>query len=260
MTMQPYFLLITVLLLISFSSCKKDIVESPFAPTKSLVKTIREDRVNNESDFFLYELIYDSSFENRIIRSITYYSSTKGYGVNYDYSEAGKLNLFFDGSSYGLYGKYEINYMGFITKDIFEEWEWIDYKYDTNGYLINIGTYGYSIIEFEVLDGNIMKQIHYDYLGGPVSKIYGYTYTTIDNVNNINTEYYDTQSLQPGITFYGKPSKKLVDFIDYWDPRESLPEKYKITFSYEFDSKDRVSKIIRNDRGDKQRFTYTYYE
>lgn len=260
MTKQTFFLVITSLLLITFFSCKKDEVESPKVPTKSLVKTIREEQVDNESLFTLYELFYDSSFENKLIRSITYNSSTIGYGKNYDYSEVGKLNLFFDGSPYGMYGKYEINYMGYITKDIFSEWDWIDYKYDTNGYLTNIDSYGYPIMEFEVFDGNIMKQIHYAFLSGPVSKIYEFTYTTIDNVNNLNTENYDTQSLYPGITFYGKPSKKLVDYIDYWDPRESLPEKNRITFSYKFDSKNRVSEIIRINLGSRDRFSYTYYE
>ena len=59
---------------------------------------------------------------------------------------------------------------------------------------------------------------------------------------------------------FGKPSKKLVDYLEYWDPRESPIEVGKTTISYEFDAKNRPSKITRAGADWQEVYTYTYVD
>jgi len=255
-----YLLLIIILLFVSFFSCKKEEKEEPAIATQSPVKSIRIDDGSYKPNIYEYKYNYDASFI-KIISIDKYYNESYLFKINLDYSIAGKLFLN-DSLNEHHYNEFEINEMGFVTREL-SNYLWFDYIYDTNGYLSKYSFLslpdGYLLMENEVLNGNILKQTEFSFQNsGKIHRIKEFTFTNTDNVNNLDPDcFYIINTIVP-IPFWGKPGKKLVDFIEYWYPDIPL-EKKRITFSYKFDAKNRVSEVIRTEDR-KETYTYTYYE
>jgi hypothetical protein len=109
-----------------------------------------------------------------------------------------------------------------------------------------------------ITNGNVMKHTTFDDDGVTVKKIKEFTYTTGENVNNIHQANMVDSNTLPCGNLFGKPSKKLVDFLEYWDPRITDPKK-RTTITYEFDVKNRPSKITRTGVDFVEVYTYSYY-
>jgi YD repeat-containing protein len=158
---------------------------------------------------------------------------------------------------------YDINAQGMVTKEDWGGGEYAAYEYDADGYLVKIiehwGGADHLKMQAVITNGNIMKHTTYDDDGVTVKKIKEFTYTTGENVNNIHQASMIDNNTKPCGNLFGKPSKKLVDFLEYWDPRTTDP-KGKTTITYEFDSKNRPSKITRSGAGWQEVYTYSYYE
>jgi hypothetical protein len=115
-------------------------------------------------------------------------------------------------------------------------------------------------MEAVITNGNIMKHTTYDDDGVTVKKIKEFTYTSGDNVNDIHQANMIDSNTKPIGNLFGKPSKKLVDFLKYWDPRANPIEVRQTTITYEFDAKNRPSKITRSSADWQEVYTYTYVE
>jgi hypothetical protein len=256
------FLVLLCLLVSATFSCKKD--NDPAKDKKYLIKTIQ---INQDTiEYFRYEFTYDNT-TSKITAVTAYFGGGSSISImNYDYSLPGKLTLKLDGDY--LWREFELNDIGFVTKDDKSKvWFklWLDYSYDANGYLIKMINNSDSIVlESMVVNGNKTSQINYGITSGAeltneIVRIAEFSFTDIDNVNNIDQFYFLNPDYRVYAGLFGKTNKKLVDHIEYWDPRYANPVKSKITFSYTFDDKNRVSKVVRLSTY-KETYTYTYYE
>lgn len=256
------YLLVLSLLFTASYSCNKDSDSSQVK--KYLIKTIQIDRPAYE--YIKYEITYDSSSKN--IKQVTecYLADNFRDSMNYDYSKPAKLTLKYNNEY--LWRKFDINGMGYVAKDdksndFFELW--FDYSYDANGYLVKMKDNSDSIVmESFVVDGNKIKQINYEYQSGAeitnqVVRIAEYSFTDIDNVNDIDQFYFRNPDYRVYAGLFGETNKKLVDHIEYWDPRFGNTTKSNIKFSYTFDGKNRVSKVVRSG-SNNDTYTYTYFE
>ncbi len=223
--------------------------------TASLVKSIG---VVYTDGVERYEFIYDNTTK-RISRIDDYWNDDLDKTITYDYSVAGKLTIT-KGSSATTY---DINAQGMITKEDWGGGEWAAYEYDADGFLVKIiehwGSADHLKMQAVITNGSIMKHTTYDDDGVTVKKIKEFTYTVGENVNNIfQSSMVDSNTLPMG-NLFGRPSRKLVDYLEYWDPRNTDPKK-RTSISYEFDSKNRPSKITRAGDGWQEVYTYSYYE
>jgi hypothetical protein len=223
--------------------------------TASLLKTIG---VVYTDGVEKYEFSYDATTK-RITKIDDFWNDVLDKTITYDYSVAGKLTRTL-GSSATVY---DINAQGMVTKEDWGGGEYAAYEYDADGYLVKIiehwGGADHLKMQAVITNGNIMKHTTYDDDGVTVKKIKEFTYTTGENVNNIHQASMIDNNTKPCGNLFGKPSKKLVDFLEYWDPRTTDP-KGKTTITYEFDSKNRPSKITRSGAGWQEVYTYSYYE
>lgn len=223
--------------------------------SSSLIKTIG---VVYPDGVEKYEFTYDGTTK-RITKIDDYWNESLDKTITYDYSVAGKLTIN-SGSNATVY---DINSNGMVTKEDWGGGEYAAYTYDGDGYLTKIVEYwgGADHLKMEavVTNGNVMKHTTYDDDGVTPKKIKEFTYTIGDNINAIHQTSMIDNNTKPVGNLFGKPSNKLVDFLEYWDPRTSDP-KLKTTISYEFDSKNRPSKITRSGDGWQEVYTYTYYD
>ncbi len=222
--------------------------------TASLLKTIG---VVYTDGIEKYEFIYDATTK-RINKIDDYWNDELDKTITYNYSVAGKLTIT-KGSSAIVY---DINANGMVTREDWGGGEYAAYEYDADGYLIKISEYWSGSIHLKmqavITNGNVMKHTTFDDDGVTVKKIKEFTYTTGENVNNIHQANMVDSNTLPCGNLFGKPSKKLVDFLEYWDPRISDPKK-RTTITYEFDAKHRPSKITRTGVDFVEVYTYTYY-
>lgn len=163
--------------------------------------------------------------------------------ISYDYSVAGKLTLMRDGSS--VYGVYDINSSGYVTKDQ----DGNTYEYDADGFLVKYYEYwdaaSHLKYQMTITNGNITKITTFDDDGVTAKKVKEFTYTNGDNSDGIHQANATDSDWKPIGNFYGKPSAKLVDYFEYWDPRSTPIVKSKSRLSYTFDAKERVSKATK---------------
>jgi len=252
-------LMMATLLATSFLSCKDDNDDNNNTPKASLIKTITFSADWNRGASG-YEFFYDTD-KNVTNFDRTYEGGADGAFV-YDYSVAGKLTLTKDGEDYG---SYDINADGLITKDYWSADEWASYEYNADGFLVkgieHWGGEDHLKYEITITDGNISKITTYDDDGVTVKKIKEFTYTIGDNVDNLQQANVIDSDWKPVGGFYGKASKKLVDYFEYWDPRITPIEKSKSTLAYEFDTSDRPSKVTKTLTDmTTEIWNYTYYE
>jgi hypothetical protein len=223
--------------------------------TSSLIKTIG---VVYPEGVEMYEFTYNATTK-QITKIDDYWNDVLDKTITYDYSVSGRLTITSGTSA----TTYDINAQGMVTKEDWGGGEWAAYEYDANGFLVKIiehwGDADHLKMEALITNGNVMKHTSYLDDGVTVKKIKEFTYTTGDNVNSIHQTSMIDNNTKPVGNLFGNPSKKLVDFLEYWDPRTTDP-KGKTTISYTFDAKDRPASITRAGDGWQEVYTYTYYE
>jgi hypothetical protein len=207
----------------------------------------------------MWEFTYDGTTK-KVTKFDNYWEGVLDKEIVYDYSTPGKL--FLEYANGDPYREYDINAQGYITKD-YDSGN--TYVYDTNGFLIEVYEYWDSAdhlkYKMTITDGNIAKITTYDDDAVTEKKIKEYTYTIGDNVNGLHQANITDSEWKPTGNFYGKASAKLVDFFEFWDPREAGFVKKKATLAYEFDTKNRPSKTTKTRTGaDDEVLIYTYYE
>ena len=223
--------------------------------TASLIKSIG---VVYSDGVERYDVTYDATTK-RITKIDDYWNDELDKTITYNYSVAGKLTIT-KGSSATVY---DINNKGMVTKEDWGGGEYAAYEYNDDGYLVKIiehwGGADHLKMQATITNGNIMKHTTYDDDGTTVKRIKEFVYTVGENTNNIfQASMVDNNTLPLG-NLFGKPSKKLVDYLEYWDPRTSDPKR-RTTISYEFDSKNRPSKITRTGDWGQEVYMYSYYE
>jgi hypothetical protein len=252
---KNYFLaLIAAICLVGITSCNEDDngngeIELTASPIKSIAFSAWGD---TES----WEFSYNTS--GKLTQFVNYWNNELDKTITYDYSTSGKLILNKDGS---LYNTYDINAQGYITKDP----DGNTYEYDANGYLVKMYEFwdnaNHLKYEITITNKNITKITTYDDDGVTVKKIKEFSYTSGDNVNNIHqANVIDSEWKQMG-NFYGKPSAKLVNYFEYWDPRTTPVEKSRSSITYTFDDKNRPITVVKTLTDQStETWTYTYYE
>jgi hypothetical protein len=253
------FLMMAALIMTAFYSCKDDDDDDDNDVEASLIKNINFSADWNRA-VSGYEFFYNA---NGLVTNFnrTYAGEPDGAFV-YDYTTAGKLKITKDGDEYNTY---DINSGNLIIKEPWSDTEWSAYEYDANGYCIKVIEHwdGVDHLKYEMVitNGNIVKMTTYDDDGVTAKRIKEFTYTTGDNVNNIHQANVTDSDWKPVGGYYGKASKKLLDYFEYWDPRENPIEKRRSTLTYEFDAKNRPSKVTKTlyDMSTEV-WEYSYYE
>jgi len=251
-----YFLsILTVVSLIGFSSCKTKTEGDPVvvvtaSPIKSIAFTAGTD--TEEWDF-----TYDAT-SKKLTQFVDYWDAALDKTITYDYSVAGKLTL---NNGTSVYNVYDINTQGNITKD----GDGNTFVYDANGFLVQYFEYwsnaSHLKYQMTITNGNITRITTFNDDGVTPKKIKEFSYTSGDNVNNIQqANVLDSEWKQLGV-FYGKPSAKLVSYFEYWDPQVSPIVKSKSTLTYVFDAKNRPTTVTKTLVDlTTEKWVYTYYE
>lgn len=237
-------------------SCKKsgDDEEVDRQANATPIKTLSAVTVDGTES---WTFTYDD--KKRVTKIDNYWQGAFDKSIVYDYSVAGKLSIK-SGSNEPT--KYEMNAAGLITKEIWSSNEWAAYEYDANGYMTRVIEHwdnaDHVKMEAVITNGNIMKHTNYTD-AGVVSRIKEFTYTPGDNVNAIHQASMIDHNTKPIGGIFGKPSKKILASLTYWDPRETPISTRTTTMSYEFDSENRPTKYTRTlYNGDKEVYTYAY--
>ena len=207
-----------------------------------------------------YEFMYDANDR------VTGFDRTWDGGDDgvfaYDYSVANKLIVTKDGDDYA---EYDVNASGYVTKEPWGETEWASFEYDANGYLSKVYEHwdGVDHLKYQmtITNGNITKITTFDDDGTTVKKEKEFTYTNGDNVNGLHQANATDSDWKTVGNFYGKPSKKLVEYFEYWDPRDAGFTKSRSSLTYEFDDMDRPIKVTKTlADASTEVWNYTYYE
>jgi hypothetical protein len=205
-----------------------------------------------------WKYTYDT--EKRLTKIDNYWEGVLDKSYTYDYSTAGKLFITRTGESPV---EYDLDSEGRITKEYWSTTEWAQYVYNADGFMTQIiehwGDADHLKYDIEVLNDNITQQTRYDDDGTTVNRIKTFTYTIGDNVNNINEAIVES-SWKTVSGLYGETSKKLVDYLDYWNGPGDEANAKRTTLSYQFDDKNRVSILTRAGDGWTEVFEYTYVE
>jgi hypothetical protein len=250
MKKQFYLLALAALVAISVSSCNDDDDNNPVVPKASLIKTTSVVYTDGTD---LYEFSYDA--DERVDTIMNYWNDVIDKTLYYDFSVANQLTIDRNGDLY----VYELDDQGRVVIDA----DGSKYEYDADGYLIKMSEYWDNAFhlkyEMVITNGNVMKITTYDDDGVTAKKIKEFTYTTGDNVNNIDQVIVVDSPWKTIGGLYGKCSKKLVDYLEYWDPREDPIVVGRTTISYEFDTDNRPTTITRVGDGWQEVYTYTYY-
>lgn len=240
-------------------SCKKD------DDGDNTVKSYPLKSVSFEADWAggveMWEFTYDAT-SKKVSQFDNFWDGALDKTVTYDYSVNGMLTLTKEGSTYA---EYEMNDLGQITKEDWGGGEWARYEYNTDGFLWKVyehwGDADHLKYEMYFANGNITRITTFDDDGVTAKKIKEFAYTVGDNVNGLHQANAVDSDWKVVGNFYGKPSKKLVDYFEYWDPRTVSPVKSKSTLGYEFDAKNRVSKVTKTLADmSTEIWDYTYYE
>jgi hypothetical protein len=243
----------------AFYACKDDDDDDDDQVQSYLVKTIKFTADWNRGASG-YEFFYDAN-DHVTNFNRTYDDAADGAFV-YDYSVSGKLGLTKDGADYNTY---DMNAQYLVTKEPWGTDEWAAFEYNGDGFLNKIYEHwgGADHLKYmvEFASGNVSRITTYDDDGVTAKRIKEFVYTIGDNVNNLQQANVIDNDWKPVGGFYGKASAKLVDYFEYWDPRESPIVKKKSTFSYEFDAKNRPSKVTKTLADmSVEVWEYTYYE
>ncbi len=248
------FLGLAVLLAAVVFSCKKDDNDDDDKTVQaSLIKTITVDYGDGVEG---YEFMYDAG------KKITGIKNTwEGELVDtftYDYSVSGKLTI----TKEDWPTTYDLDASGRVTKEWWSDDEWAAYEYNADGYLIKIiehwGGADHNKFDVEITNGNVTKHTRYGD-DGVANRYKTFTYTAGDNVNDIQQANAVDSNWKTVGNLFGKPSKKLVDFLEYWNPGDEVNKK-TTTITYTFDAKNRPATMVRAGDGWQEDYAFTYYE
>jgi hypothetical protein len=219
--------------------------------TSSLIKTTG---VVYSDGTDLYEFYYDDL--SRIDTIINYWNNELDKTLYYDFSVPNMLTIDRNGDLY----EYELDDQGRVLIDA----DGSKYEYDADGFLVKMWEYWDAAFhlkyQVDITDGNVTRITTFDDDGATAKKIKEFFYTSGLNVNNIDQVIVVDSPWKTIGGLYGKVSKNLVDYLEYWDPRENPIVKAKTTITYDFDDKDRVTTITRTGDGWQELFTYSYWE
>ncbi|PKP52182.1 MAG: hypothetical protein CVT92_10210 [Bacteroidetes bacterium HGW-Bacteroidetes-1] len=239
------------------TSCKKDDDDKDDdKPIEaSLVAKIKSTWAVDEWE--THDFTYDAN--KRLTKVENFWLTDFDKAFTYDYSVAGKLSITRTDQDPVLY---DLDAQGRITKEYWSSDEWASYEYNADGYCIKVIEHWDGVDhlkwEYEITNGNITKHTRYAD-DGAVNRIKTFTYTSGDNVNNIN-EAINQSGWKTVSGLYGKTSKKLVEYLDYWNGPGDEANTKRTNVSYEFDAKNRVSKVTRAGAGWEEIFEYTYVD
>lgn len=254
--MKKYFLFLTIgaIAATAFTSCNNnDDDDDPIVIPASKIKTIG---VNYGDGVEGYEFIYDAN--DKISKIYNSWEGTMVDTITYDYSVSGKLTI----TKEDWPTVYELNAAGLVTKEIWDETSWASYEYNAEGYLTAVKEYwdgaDHKKYEVEITNGNITKHTRYGD-DGTVNRYKTFTFTTGDNKSEIQqTNAVDSNWKTVGGIF-GKPSNKLVDYLEYWDAGDEA-NKSTTTITYTFDTENRIASMTRSGDGWQEIYTFSYYE
>lgn len=256
--MKKYLsLLMTAALVAAFvTSCNKDDDDDDITVAASKIKEIKA--VYGVDEYETWKFTYDAN--GKVTKVENYWLTDFDKAYDYDYTVAGKLSITRTGQSPVVY---DLDAQGRIVKEDWGGGEYAAYEYNTDGYLVKViehwGGEDHTKFMVEVTNGNITKHTRYND-DGVVNRIKTFTYTPGDNVNNIDQANVVDSNWKTVGGFYGKNSKKLVDHLDYWNGPGDEANTKTTNITYEFDSKNRPSKITRVGDGWQEVFEYSYYE
>jgi hypothetical protein len=215
-----------LLVLIFLNCCKKDVNN----PSNSLLSIPKIHQVITYNDSLFTSVVGIQTFE--------YDSRGRCTSLTTDFNRlSDTLTINYSGSivilTEGTYkSTYTLDLNGLATMQIMPNNDTVFYKYDESGYEVEEKSRG-DIFTFGYLDGNKIHESHN-------SSTINYSFNN-DKVNTIGQENY-------GIAYLGKQNKNLIrSYVD--------PSGITVTYSYEFDSKNRV--IKERNGGYK---TYNYNE
>ncbi len=247
---------IAVLLSTVFFSCKKDdkggtapvVVASPIV-TLGIVYPSGTDS---------YDFTYDAN--KKVKQILNYWDGTLDKTILYDWTTPGKLKIVTNGNTVN----YDLNAQGYVSREYWNDakTEYAAYEYDANGYLTKVSEFWSGVnhvkLEAVILNGNVTRHTKYTD-AGVASTIKEFSYSPGDNVNEIQQTNPVDNNTKPSAKLFGKASKKIVSSLTYWDPRENPIVTKTSTLSYEFDAKNRPSKITKTlFDGAKEISTYAY--
>ncbi|MCU0370379.1 MAG: hypothetical protein MUC31_03100 [Bacteroidales bacterium] len=201
----------------------------------------------------LYEFSYDA--QSRVDTIINYWNDELDKTLYYDFSVPGMLTIDRNGDLY----EYELDDQGRVVIDA----DGSKYEYDAEGFLVKMSEYWDNAFhlkyQMEIQNGNVFRITTFDDDGVTVKRIKEFFYTSGLNVNGIDQVIVVDSPWKTIGGLYGKVSKNLVDYLEYWDPRENPIVKGRTTITYDFDDKDRPTTITRSGDGWQEVYTYTYY-
>lgn len=201
----------------------------------------------------LYEFSYDA--QSRIDTITNYWNDAIDKLLYYDFSVPNQLSI----DRNGEVSEYDLDGSGRVVIDA----DGSKYEYDADGFLLKMSEYWDNAFhlkyEMVIANGNVMKITTYDDDGVTAKKIKEFVYTSGLNVNGIDQVIVVDSPWKTIGGLYGKVSKNLVDYLEYWDPRENPIVKGRTTITYDFDSNDRPITITRSGDGWQEVYTYTYY-
>jgi hypothetical protein len=204
-----------------------------------------------------WDFSYDATTK-KVSKFENYWDGALDKTITYDYTVAGKLTLNRDGDVYGVY---DLNSSGYITKDA----DGNTFEYDADGFLVKYYEYwddaSHLKYQMTIANGNITKITTFDDDGVTAKKIKEFIYTNGDNSDGIHQANATDSDWKPIGNFYGKPSAKLVDYFEYWDPRSTPIVKSRSSLTYTFDDKERVTKATKTlTDGSTEVWDYTYVQ
>lgn len=179
-----------------------------------------------DSEGRLTEVIDDDGY-----RTTVSYSSTTMTVTNYDSTGTNVADTY----------DYPLNAQGFVTSAFGS-----DLSFNSDGYLIGSTESNGAMTTNTYVDGNLTESTHTDSAYTSTST---YTYLT----DKLELRDRGLKAL------YGESSKNLVSMINETNSNSS--STYSTNYTYEYDSKGRVTKETRSANGQNQDVTtYTYFE
>lgn len=250
------FMMVALLMATFTISCDKDDDGDKKEAEASLLKTVKA--VWGVDEWETWEFTYDA--DKRLTKVENFWLTDFDKAYDYDYSVPGKLSITRTGQTPVVY---DLDAQGRITKEDWGGGEYASYEYNADGYLVKVkefwGGVDHLKWDVEITNGNVTKHTRYSD-EGLVNRIKTFSYTPGDNVNNIDQVLVVDSNWRTVSGLYGKPSKKLVDYLDYWNGPGDEANTKRTNIDYEFDDKNRVSKITRVGVGWQEVFEYTYYD
>jgi len=256
-----FYLCMAVLMTVAIS-CKDDDDDNPPVVEASLIKTINLDYDGTGADIEGWEFIYDAT--DRVTSIINTYNGSVEDTILYDYSTAGKLVITKGGNP----TTYELNANGRVSKELWvaDGSEYEGYTYNADGILIKIieRYSGADHLKYDmtVVTKNVTNRIRYeDDL--TVREDRAFTYTTGDNLSNMQQIYAVDSEWKPVGGLFGEASAKLASGFVRNITADPL-SAYGVTFTYTFDAVNCPATITKNGTSSGGPYTevlsYTYYE